>query len=64
MDELKTRRKKLNLSQEAVAQASQISLSYYGVLERQQGCDPTLGVARRIAEVLGASLDDLWPARE
>ena len=58
---LKARRMKLHLTQRSLALAAGISESYLGVLERGEST-PTLRIARRLAEVLGTTLDALWPA--
>lgn len=47
-----------NLTQEDVAHASGMNLSYYGKLERGQN-NPTLDTLVRVAEVIGASLPEL-----
>lgn len=47
-----------NLTQEDVAHASGMNLSYYGKLERGQN-NPTLDTLVRVADVIGAALPDL-----
>lgn len=47
-----------NLTQEDVANASGMNLSYYGKLERGQN-NPTLDTLIRVADVIGAALPDL-----
>ena len=59
---LSQRRQALGLTQEAVARAACVSLSYYGLLDRGEKDTPTVHIARRIAEALGTTVDALWPA--
>jgi transcriptional regulator with XRE-family HTH domain len=47
-----------NLTQEDVAHAAGMNLSYYGKLERGQN-NPTLDTLIRVADVIGAPLPDL-----
>jgi transcriptional regulator with XRE-family HTH domain len=49
-------------TQQEAATEADISMSYLAKLERGES-DPTIAVARRLAEVLGATVDELWPAR-
>jgi len=51
---------KLNLSQRDVAGAVGLTQSGYSKIERGT-TTPDLRLARRIAAVLGASIDELWP---
>jgi DNA-binding XRE family transcriptional regulator len=57
---LRKHRNKLGLTQEDVARAVDITLSYY------QRCEygtsfPTVPIAQRLAGVFGCEIDDLWP---
>jgi len=47
-----------NLTQEDVAHAAGMNLSYYGKLERGQN-NPTLDTLIRVAEAIGASLPEV-----
>ena len=55
---MKTKRKSLNISQEAVASAIQISASYYGNIERGRRI-PSIDTLVAIANALGVGLDYL-----
>lgn len=48
------------LGQVEAAERANVSQSYWGSVERGESV-PTLPVARRIAETLGFTVDELWP---
>lgn len=57
---LKDAREQTGLSQWEVAKRADLSLTYYGDIERGKHI-PTLGVAFAIAGALGKTVEDLWP---
>ena len=59
MDRLRQAREELGLSREKAARLAGISTSMWIKIERGER-SPTLGVAQRIARVLGRTLDDLF----
>lgn len=56
--QIRTQRKRLGLSQEALARKVKISLNFLGQIERGTK-RPTLATAARISEALGISLAEL-----
>lgn len=60
MNELKAARTRLGWRPEVVAGRADISLVYYRRLEAGLS-QPTLPIARRVAEALGSTVDALWP---
>ncbi len=61
MNGLRAAREALGLRTEVVAGRADISLVYYRRLEAGLS-KPTLPVARRVAEALASTVDELWPA--
>ena len=61
MSRLRALREALNLRREELAAKADISFSYVRYLEAPQAPNPTLAVARRIADVLGATVDEVFP---
>ena len=59
MNRLRQAREQLGLSREKAARFAGISTSMWIKIERGERT-PTLGVAQRIAKVLGRTLDDLF----
>ena len=57
-ENIKTARKKLNLTQEGLALKANIERSYMGTIERGER-NPTLLKVHRIAKALGTSLSEL-----
>lgn len=63
MSQLRTRREALGMRREELAVKTNLSANYIQKLENDpDAANPTLGVARAIAEALGTSIDDLFPA--
>lgn len=61
---MKQARERLGRRREEVAAKAEISFEYVRRLESEDPPTPGLDVARRIAEALDSSVDDLFPAPE
>lgn len=53
-------RRKLNISQEALAQESEVSKTYLGALERGELSNVSVSIVARIAKALGVTMRDLF----
>jgi DNA-binding XRE family transcriptional regulator len=60
LNHLKERRGDLGINQQDAAHAANLSLTYWGMMERGES-RPSLDVARRVAGALQCEVDDLWP---
>jgi transcriptional regulator with XRE-family HTH domain len=61
MSRLKQLREERGLTKEALAAGAEISYSSVQRLETPNTPNPTLSVARRIADVLGVTVDEVFP---
>lgn len=59
-EQLIATRKNLKMTQEIVAQLVGINRSYYGLIENGNR-NPTLGIAKKIANVLRSDIEQLFP---
>lgn len=63
MSQLRTRREALGMRREELAVKSGLSANYLQKLENDPGAaNPTLEVARAIADALDTTVDELFPA--
>ncbi len=56
---LRTWRKKVGLTQVALAQKAKVSQGYITALERGRSANPSLAVLKRLAKALGVTVTDL-----
>jgi transcriptional regulator with XRE-family HTH domain len=62
MSRLEQRREEKGLSRAELARVARISVQYVWLLENADPPTPGLSIARRLAEALEVTVDDLWPA--
>jgi DNA-binding XRE family transcriptional regulator len=60
INHLRERRAVLGINQQDAAHAADVSITYWGMMERGES-KPSLEVARRVAAALQCGVDDLWP---
>lgn len=58
---LRLQRQKLGLSMEDIA--DELHRSRQMVMELENGADPKLSVAQKLADLFGLTIQDLWPGR-